>query len=138
MRHVGRRLLLVISFVSLQLSLMSGGERCPVVNAFAESSDVMAGMEMGEADQAGMDMASQPGEGRSDALSRGDEEHSCDEHVLRTSCDSMTACVFAAVTAPRSVRDAARVAAVRAPVVVVRMPPVEGEAPDLPPPKRLS
>ena len=138
MLHVTGRLLLVLSFLSLQLSLMSGGERCPVVNVFAESSRAMAGMDMAGMDMAAMDMAPQLGEGRADATAHGDEEHSCDDHDIGTSCDSMTVCVFAAETASRSTRNAARVATARAPIVAVRMPPVEGDAPDLPPPKPLS
>lgn len=138
MFHVTGRLLLVLSFLSLQLSLMSGGERCPVVNVFAESSRAMNAMDMAGMDMAAMDMAPEPAEGRADATARGDEEHSCDDHDISTTCDSMTVCVFAAETAPPSTRNAARVATARAPVMAVRMPPLEGDAPDLPPPKPLS
>lgn len=138
MLRVGRSFLLILSFLSLQLTLISGGERCPVVSLFAQSGTAMAGMDMEGMDMAGMDMVSHSAGDRSDASSRHNDEQSCDDDSESTSCDSMTVCVFAAVIAPVGVRTPQRLPAVRAPTLAMRTPPTEGAAPDLPPPRLQS
>jgi len=133
MLRAGRSFLLLLSFLSLQLSLISGGERCPVVSLFGQGSTSMAGMDM-----AGMDMAGRQGDEQSDAPSSHHDEQSCDDESASTTCDSMTVCAFAAVTAPASVRTTQRLTAPREPTLALRTPPTEGDAPDLPPPRLQS
>lgn len=135
MLHVGRSLLLVLGFLSLQLSLLSGGERCPVASVFSQAGNAMAGMDMDGMDMAAMDMSVQPGDDKGDARASHHEEQSCDHAGASTSCDSMTVCVFAAVIAPGSIRHAQSLPMERAPRHAVRIPPTEGVAPDLPPPR---
>ncbi|GMV09897.1 MAG: hypothetical protein AMXMBFR55_16310 [Gemmatimonadota bacterium] len=137
--HTGRSLLLIFSFLSLQLSLFSGGEGCR--SAFAQvggATATMAGMDMAGMDMAGMDMAVPHGNDPSDASSSHHDEQSCDDDGTSTSCDSMTVCLFAAVIAVKSIRNPQGLPTVRAPMRAVRTPPTEGDAPDLPPPRLLS
>ncbi|MBX9857134.1 MAG: hypothetical protein K2Y26_16520 [Gemmatimonadaceae bacterium] len=143
MLRTGRSFLLLLSFLSLQLSLISGGERCPVVSLFGQGTTSMAGMEMtgmdtAGKDMAGMDMAGRQGDEQSDAPSSHHDEQSCDDESASTTCDSMTVCAFAAVTAPASVRTTQRLTAPREPTLALRTPPTEGDAPDLPPPRLQS
>lgn len=138
MLRAGRSFLLLLSFLSLQLSLISGGERCPVVSLFGQGSTSMAGMDMAGMDMAGMDMAGRQGDEQSDASSSHHDEQSCDDESASTTCDSMTVCAFAAVTAPASVRTTQRLTAPREPTLALRTPPTEGDAPDLPPPRLQS
>jgi hypothetical protein len=144
MLHACRAFLLVLGFLSLQLSLVSGGDRCPVVNLFAGSASLtgtasMSGMDMGGMAMAGMDMSSAdhaaegvPGPGT------GHDEPPCDTHGERTGCDSMTVCTFAAVTTARPPQIRPPVPMVHALQLVVRMPVTEASAPDHPPPKPMS
>ena len=143
MLRVGRSLVLVLGFLSLQLSLLSGGEKCSVATVFAQSNTGMVGMDMAGMDMAGMgiagtEIASQHGGSQSDAPSLHDDEQSCEGVVTGTNCDSMTVCVFAAVTAPTSVRNLQRLPSARAPTLAVRTPPTTGDAPELPPPRLQS
>ena len=149
MLHIGRPLLLILSFLSLQLSLFSGGEGCRSAFAHVAGATTMAGMDMAGMDMAGMDMAGMDMAGmdmagpqrvgdQSDASSSHHDEQSCDDEGESTNCDSMTVCVFAAETAPIGVRNAQRLPAVRAPTLAMRTPPTEGAAPDLPPPRLQS
>ncbi len=144
MLHRSRVLLLVLGFLSLQLSLVSGGDRCPVVNLFAGSGTVagaapMSAMDMGSMAMAGMDMSSadHTDQGSPDPSS-GHDEQPCDTHDESTSCDSMSVCVFAAVIAARPPQNPPPFPAVQALAVTMRMPLTEAAAPDHPPPKPMS
>lgn len=145
MLHFSRVLLLVLGFLSLQLSLVSGGDRCPVVNLFAAGSGTVAGaasmstMDMGGMAMAGMDMSSADhgDDGSPDPLS-GHDEPPCDTHDESTTCDSMTVCVFAAVIAARPPHNPPPVQTVEALALAMRMPLTEAAAPDLPPPRPMS
>ncbi len=145
MLHPCRVLLLVLGFLSLQLSLVSGGDRWPVVNLFAgcgAGAAPMATMGVGGMDgmaMAGMGMSSREhgDEGAPDPSS-GRDEAPCDAHGERTGCDSMTVCVFAAVIAARSPQNPPHVPTVQALVLATRMPVTEARAPDHPPPKPMS
>lgn len=137
--HTGRTVLLILSFLSLQLSLFSGGEGCRSALTSIGGAATMAGMDMAGMDMAGMDMARPEGGSiQSDAPSSHHDEQSCDDGGESTSCDSMTVCVFAAVIAPASVRTTQRLPAPREPALALRTPPTEGDAPDLPPPRLQS
>ena len=149
MLRSGRALLLVLAFLSLQLSLVSGGDRCPVVNLFAGSGIAagaarmsatdMGGMGMAGMGMAGMDMSSADhGGGDSADPSAGHDEQPCDTHGERTGCDSMTVCVFAAVIVARQPQNPPPVSAVPALAIAMRMPLTEARAPDHPPPKSMS
>ncbi len=129
MLSAGRSLLLALGFLSLQLTLISGGERCPIVSVFAHHGAAMAGMDMARPQGGGV---------QSDAPSTPGVQQSCDDDGERPSCDSMTVCVFAAVIAPIGVHNPQRRPAVRAPTLAMRTPSTEGAAPDLPPPRLQS
>lgn len=133
----------MLSFLSLQLSLMSGGERCPMVVTFGQTGPVVAGMDMARMDLAGMRMdgMEMPASHASDraATPSSDDEHPCDEDDGSTiTCDSMSVCVFAAVVFPGDASASPHLPSVRAPVLAVHTPPSEGDGPDLPPPRLTS
>lgn len=144
MPHFCRVLLLCLGFLSLQLSLVSGGDRCPVVNLFAgsgtnASAASMSAMDIGGMAMAGMDMSSvDDGDSASPDPQSGHDEQPCDTHDERTTCDSMTVCTFAAVIAGRPTQHAPRMPAAAAPVLAMQMPASERSAPDHPPPKLMS
>lgn len=151
MLRASKSFLLVLSFLSLQLSLFGGGADCAVTGAFPQSgasversgTDVasmnMSGMNMDMAgvnmDMTGMDMAPPPATNPHHVAAAAHDEESCDTEGARTGCDSMTVCVFAAVTSPASIRNVRSTAPSRMPTLAVRTPPSEGDAPDLPPPR---
>ena len=138
MRRVGRSFLFILSFLSLQLTLISGGEQCPVIIG-AQSGTAMQAVDMAVTAMPGMDMTRpQDGGNPSDHDASHDDEQSCDEDSEGASCDSMTVCVFAAVITPVGVDNPQRVPSVRAPTLAMRTPPTEGAAPDLPPPRLRS
>lgn len=136
--HTGRRLLLILSFLSLQLSLFSGGEGCRSALAHVAGAATIAGMDMSGVDMREMDMAALHGGDRSDAPSSHHGEPRCDDEGGRASCDSMAVCPFAAVIAPSNIRHLRSLPMVRAPILALRTPPSAGDAPDLPPPRLQS
>ena len=132
MTRAGRSCLLLLSFLSLQLSLFGGGSGCSVASTLAQ---VSGSAEMGE-----MVMATPVADQPDDASVQHDAQHheqSCDGEGARTgtACDSMTVCAFAAVTSPTSVQSVRPMPPMRAPTLAVRTPPTDGDAPDLPPPR---
>jgi len=139
-----RLLTLVLSFASLQLTLLAGGPGCPMPvgdAAPAGAAGAMAGMDM-----AGMDMAgptastSGPASGAADGRPDGrqpDAPHSapCDESATPQACPTMAPCLFAAVL-PEAQPEAP---VVRGPSTVVAAlvltPASVTSAPELPPPR---
>lgn len=138
MFRTSRALLLLLSFLSLQLSLMSGGERCPMVATFGQSVPAMAGMDMAGMDMAGMAMPAAHTTDQTGTVA-GLDEHPCDEgDGSSTTCDSMTVCAFAAVVVPSDTIASLHRPSVHAPILAVRMPPSDADGPDLPPPRHAS
>ena len=144
MLRASRAFILIFSFFSLQLTLMSGGERCPVVSPFGQSGTDMSGMHMADMHMADMDMAdmdmagAQGARGASGTPLSVHDEQSCESDAERTNCDSMSACVFAAVIVPVSVGNPQCLPTVQAPTLAMRTPPSERGAPDPPPPRHQS
>lgn len=148
MSRAFRSSLLLLSFFSLQLSLLGGGAGRSVIGIFAQLNGPadMARMDMAGMNMAGRMTAEQPRDGRAPHGDASDLHHnvgaqhheqSCDSEGTspRTTCNSMTVCVFAAVTSPSSVGTAGPLLPTRVPKLAVRAPATEGDAPDLPPPR---
>lgn len=153
----------MLCFLSLQLALFGGGADCDVAGLLRQmgvsvgrpgmdmasasmSVTSMAGMDMAE--MAGMDMAEVDGMDMAEmdgsalpttsthhvAVAPHDEQ-SCETEGLSSVCDSMTVCVFAAVTSRGIMQSVLPAPPARMPTLAVRTPPTEGDAPDLPPPR---
>lgn len=119
-----------------------------MVVTFGQSGPVMAGMDMAGTDMAIMDMSGMQMAGMEMPASHADnrtgtpsghDQHPCDgDDGSSTTCDSMTACVFAALVIPGHTGASPHLPSVRAPVLAVRTPPTESDGPDLPPPRQTS
>ena len=155
MRRLGRSVLLMLCFLSLQLALFGGGADCDVAGLLRQmgvsvgrpgmdmasasmSMTSMASMDMAEMD--GMDMAEMDGSALPTTSTHHvavapHDEQSCETEGVSSVCDSMTVCVFAAVTSRGIMPSVLPAPPARMPTLAVRTPPTEGDAPDLPPPR---
>lgn len=129
-----RLLTLVLSFASLQLTLLAGGPGCPAprTDAGSSASAAMPGMATG-----GMDMSAAAGAMAAPHDSESAAPHSapCDEPAAPEACPTMAPCLFA-VLVPAAQPE---VPTTRAPTpvvaAVVLTPPSTTSAPELPPPR---
>jgi hypothetical protein len=118
-----RLLTIVLSFASLQLTLLAGGPGC------AMPGDGAARPAGAQASMAGM--ASMPG----DEMPRSAADVPCDQPAAPQACDTMAPCLFAALP-PDAAADAPT-ALVQSRAIAARhaAPPFESPPPDLPPPR---
>ncbi len=98
----------------------------------------MDGMDMAE--MAGMDMTEMAGSALPTTSTHlvavaPHDEQSCETEDVSSVCNSMTVCVFAAVTSRGIMPSVLPAPPARMPTLAVRTPPTEGDAPDLPPPR---
>lgn len=132
-----RSALLLLGFLSLQLSLFGGGVDCAFAGVL---SQLGLGARSAPVAIAGMDMAGgamspmHNGNDQGDSESDGDGQP-CDDGHPTAGCDSMSVCVFAAVTAPSSAAGGAQAPPDGVPAVAVVTPPAERDAPEIPPPR---
>ena len=137
----------MLCFLSLQLALFGGGADCDVAGLLRQMSVSVGrpGMDMASASMSvtsmdGMDMAEMDGSALPTTSTHHvavapHDEQSCETEGLSSVCDSMTVCVFAAVTSRGIMPSVLPAPPARMPTLAVRTPPTEGDAPDLPPPR---
>ena len=138
MSRVLRLLTLVLSFASLQLTLLGGGPGCPTPTARGVAGSQQTGAATG-AREPGMDGMAMPAAVGSPAGAHGgaaDEAPApCGESAAPEACRTLAPCLFATVPAPVSTEVVIGTARTRVLTAVAVALPSETPAPDVPPPR---